>query len=202
MATTLQQQFGNLDIYVFDLLLRGLIAPGMRVLDAGCGGGRNIQYLLREGYQVFGIDRSEEAIAAVRAMAAQLAPHLPPANFQVGEVDAMPFDEGFADVVLCHSVLHFARDDEHFAGMLRELWRVLRPGGLLFVRLGSRIGQQFEPLGGGRYRLPSGVEWYLVDEAQLHAWTADLGGELVDRVKTTLITGLRSMTTWVVRKPL
>ena len=68
---TLQEQFGQIDIYLFDQILRGNIAPGMRVVDAGCGGGRNIQYLLREGYEVFGVDVSAEAVAAVREMARQ-----------------------------------------------------------------------------------------------------------------------------------
>ena len=70
----LQDEFGNIDIYVFDQLLRGRIAPGMRVFDAGCGGGRNLVYLLRQGYDVCGNDADPSAIAQVRAMAASLAP--------------------------------------------------------------------------------------------------------------------------------
>ena len=45
----LRAQFGAIDVYLFDQLLRGAIRPGMRVLDAGCGSGRNLVYLLREG---------------------------------------------------------------------------------------------------------------------------------------------------------
>ena len=41
---TLQDEFGNIDIYLFDQLLRARLRPGMRVLDAGCGGGRNLVY--------------------------------------------------------------------------------------------------------------------------------------------------------------
>ena len=52
----LLEQFGQIDIYLFDQLLRGRIALGMRVLDAGCGAGRNLVYFLREGYEVFGVD--------------------------------------------------------------------------------------------------------------------------------------------------
>ena len=68
---TLQEQFGQIDIYLFDQILRGNISPGMRVVDAGCGGGRNLQYLLREGYEVFGVDVSAEAVAEVRKMAGE-----------------------------------------------------------------------------------------------------------------------------------
>jgi 2-polyprenyl-3-methyl-5-hydroxy-6-metoxy-1,4-benzoquinol methylase len=199
---TLQEQFGQIDIYVFDQILRGNIAPGMRVLDAGCGGGRNLIYLLREGYEVFGADANAEAVASVREMAAVLAPGLQSENFQVAAVEAMPLPDVFADVVVCNSVLHFARDEAHFDAMVRGLWRVLRPGGMLFCRLGSTIGMQFEALGGRRFRMSHGAEWFLVDEALLMGLTRTLGGELIDPLKTTVVQGQRCMTTWVVRKGL
>ena len=116
----------------------------MRVLDAGCGYGRNLVYLLREGCDIFAIDGDSEAIDHVRALAADLAPALPATNFRTAPIEATPFGDNFADVVICNSVLHFARDDAHFFTMLEELWRVVRPGGLLFCRLGSRIGMEFE----------------------------------------------------------
>src|SRR5262245_28864113 len=78
----LRHQFGDMDIYLFDQLLRGRIRPGMRVLDAGCGAGRNLVYLLRAEYEVFGADADPRAIAAVREMAAALAPQLPAGNFR------------------------------------------------------------------------------------------------------------------------
>ncbi|GGA69003.1 hypothetical protein GCM10011507_20590 [Edaphobacter acidisoli] len=201
---TLQEQFGQIDVYLFDQILRGNISPGMRVVDAGCGGGRNIQYLLREGYQVFGVDVSAEAVAAVRKMASELAPGLSAENFQVARVEAMPFTDEFADVVVCHSVLHFAQDEAQLEAMVRELWRVLRPGGMLFCRLASTIGavpgMAFEPRGGRRFRMSHGVEWLLVDEALLMELTRTLGGELVDPLKTTVVQRQRCMTTWVLKK--
>jgi SAM-dependent methyltransferase len=201
---TLQEQFGNIDIYLFDQILRGNLAPGMRVLDAGCGGGRNLVYLLREGYDVFGVDTSAEAVGAVRELAGRLAPKLPSGNFQVAAVEAMPFPDGFTDVVVCNSVLHFAPDESHLDAMVRELWRVLRPGGMLFCRLASTIGagdgMAFEAVGGRRFRMSHGAEWFLVDEAMLMGLTRKLGGELIDPLKTTVVQGERCMTTWVVRK--
>ena len=201
---TLQEQFGQIDIYLFDQLMRGNIAPEMRVVDAGCGGGRNIQYLLREGHEVFGVDVDAAAVAAVRRMASELAPGLPAENFQVAGVEAMSFADDFADLVVCHSVLHFARDEAQLRAMVRGLWRVLRPGGMLFCRLGSTIGaaegMAFEALGGRRFRMSHGAEWLLVDEALLMELTREMDGELVDPLKTTVVQGQRCMTTWVLKK--
>ena len=198
----LQDQFGGIDIYLFDQLLRGRLVPGMRVFDAGCGSGRNLVYLFRSGYEVFGIDADPGSIRTVQQLAARLAPHLPPDNFRVEVLEQISFPEGFADVVLSSAVLHFARDDAQFDAMLRSTWKVLRPGGLLFCRLASSIGmeQQIEPIGGRRHRLPDGSERYLVDEAFLMNLTRELGGQLMDPLKTTVVQGQRCMTTWVVRK--
>lgn len=198
----LAAQFGAIDIYLFDQLLRGRIAPGMRVLDAGCGAGRNLTYLLRNGYEVFAADRDPAAIEAVRALARTLAPRLPAVNFRAEPVEALSFDEACADVVVSSAVLHFARDDAQFEGMLRAMWRVLRPAGLLFCRLASSIGMEdrVRRVAGRRFLLPDGSERYLVDEALLTRTTAQLGGELADPLKTTIVQDQRCMTTWVVRK--
>ena len=197
---TVQEQFGQIDIYVFDQILRGNIASGMRVLDAGCGFGRNLVHLLREGCEVFALDASGEGVEHVRQLAGILAPSLPAENFRVGQLEAMPFADKFADVVLCNSVLHFARDEKHFLAMVEELWRCVRPGGMLFCRLGSRIGMDFERVRGHTYRIGDGAEWFLVDEAVLLQMTRQMRGILIDPLKTTIVQDYRCMTTWVVRK--
>ena len=192
---TLAEQFGQIDIYLFDQLLRGRIAPGMRILDAGCGYGRNLVYLLREGYEVFGVDREHDAVEHLRGVGNS-------ENFRIEPVEAMSFPNAFADVVISSAVLHFAHDDPHFAAMLESCWRVLKPGGLFFCRLASSIGieSQVQPLGNRRFRLPDGSDRYLVDEAILMGWTHQLHGELLDPLKTSVVQNQRSMTTWVLRK--
>jgi len=199
-AMNLQEQFGQIDIYVFDQILRGNIAPGMRVLDAGCGYGRNLVHLLREGCEIFAVDADPDAVEHVRALAAQLAPNLPAGNFRVAPIEKMDLPDNFADVVLCNSVLHFARDDAHFLAMLSELWRVLRPGGMLFCRLGSRIGMSFERIRGNIFRIGDGSEWFLVDESSLMKMTQQMDAILIDPLKTTIVQDHRCMTTWVLRK--
>ena len=196
----LQQQFGPIDIYVFDQFLRGNIGPGMRIFDAGCGGGRNLVYLLREGYDVSGVDADSYAVESVRDMAVQLG-HAP-VDFRNEPIESMTFPDAFADVVLSSAVMHFAEDDQHFNAMLRGMWRVLKPGGMLFCRLASSIGieQRIIPIKGRRCLLPDGSERYLVDEKMLVQLTEELGGTLIDPIKTTVVQDQRAMTTWVVRK--
>jgi len=189
----LAQHFGNIDIYLFDQILRGRIRPGMRIVDAGCGYGRNLVYFLNAGYEVHGVDLDPDAIASLPA----------DGKFHVGPIEAMPFPDAFADVVIAHSVLHFASNDAHFHKMLAGLWRVLKPGGMLFTRLASNIGMEhrMQYIEGRRYLMPDGSERYLVDEALLMAVTEGLGGRLLDPIKTTIVQDARCMTTWVVEKP-
>jgi tellurite methyltransferase len=205
-AGDLQSQFGGIDIYLFDQLLRGRIATGQRVVDAGCGSGRNLVYLLQAGYDVFGADTDARAVEAARGLAARLAPssgkdHEDHSDrFRVEPVEAMSFPAGFADMVISSAVLHFAGNDDHFDEMLQGTWRAVARGGLMFCRLASSIGMPHLSAGRGRYHLPDGSERYLVDEATLLQKTAELGGVLLDPIKTTVVQNQRCMTTWVVRK--
>ena len=201
---TLQEQFGQIDIYLFDQLLKGRISPGMRILDAGCGSGRNLVYLLREGYEVYAADSDAQSVESVRSLARKFAPSLPESNFRVEAVEDMTFDDACADVVISNTVLHLASDDAQFEAMLQGSWRVLKPGGLFFCRVASLIGMesQFKRVQGRRYLSPDGAERYLVDAALLDSLTERLGGELVEPLKTTVVQNQRSMTTWVVRKKL
>jgi len=199
---TLQEQFDHIDIYLFDQLLKGNIRPGMTILDAGCGYGRNIVYLLREGYEVFAADEDAEAVESVRAFARKVAPALPETNFRVEAVEQMSFDDECADVVISNTVLHLARDDAQFERMLQGSWRVLKPGGLLFCRIASTIGMEseMEQIEGHRYRSPDGAERFLVDAAMLESIAERLGAVPVEPLKTTVVQNQRSMSTWVVRK--
>lgn len=201
MSLNLREYFGNIDIYLFDQILRGNLTPDMTVLDAGCGYGRNLSYLLRSGCEVYAVDAQVEAVEKVRDLAVQLGADLGPDHFLAAPLERMPLPDSLADAVICSAVLHFARSDAQFRQMLREMWRVLKPGGLFFCRLGSSIGMQFMQLEGRLHQLPGGVTWYLVDEPLLLDLTQELGGVLVDPLKTTIVQDARCMTTWVVRKP-
>jgi tellurite methyltransferase len=200
LPLTVQEQFGQIDIYVFDQILRGHLGAGMRILDAGCGYGRNLVHLMREGCEAFALDLDANGVDHVRQLSASLKTGLPPANFQVGSIEQMPFPDACMDAVICSAVLHFAREGRHFRAMLSELWRVLRPGGLLFCRLASRIGMDFPRVEGDLYLMPDGQHWFLVDEDMLLDLTRELNAVLVDPLKTTIVQNHRCMTTWVLRK--
>ncbi|HEX3127483.1 MAG TPA: class I SAM-dependent methyltransferase [Thermoanaerobaculia bacterium] len=197
----IREQLGDIDIYLLDQLLKGRLAPGSSILDAGCGGGRNLLYFLRSGYPVFGVDENPRAVSQVRELAAQLAPGLPAENFQTASLTEIPFPDQRFDAVICSAVLHFARDEVQFDRMLAEMWRVLRPGGLFFARLASTIGIEslIRNLKGRRYRLPDGSERFLVDEPMLLRAAERLGGTWIEPLKTTVVQNQRSMTTWVLR---
>ena len=199
----LRAWFGDLDIYIFDQLLKGRITPGMAILDAGCGGGRNLHYLLRAGHDVHAVDASPDAVAATRALAASLVPGIDPERFRVARVEALPFPDARFDVVISLAVLHFAEGDAMFEAMVGEMWRVLRPGGMLLVRLSSSIGleHRITRVDGRLYRTTSGAVRYLADEAWIREITDRLGGEWMEPLKTTNVQDERCMTTWVLRKP-
>lgn len=202
VSAGLRTQFGEIDIYLFDQLLRGRFDHRRRILDAGCGGGRNLPYFLRHGFDVRAVDADPAAIRAVRRLAAALNPALPPEQMHCGSLDVLPWDAGSIDAVICSAVLHFARDEREFSAWLEEMWRVLAPGGLFFARLATSIGLEgrlSSPT--GRVRLPDGSDRFVVDEGTLLAWTTKLGATLADPLKTTNVQNMRCMTTWVVEKP-
>lgn len=202
MTEDLSSIFGQIDIYLFDQLLRRRITPGMTIMEAGCGHGRNLVYFLVNGYEVSAIDADPASIEATRRLAKRLAPQLDSSHFRNESVETGTFPDACADVVISSAVLHFARDDGHFLAMLNGSWRLLKPGGLFFCRLASTIGMEsrFKPLGNGRFLLPDGSERFLITEQRLLQLTDTLGGVMIDPLKTTVVQDSRCMTTWILRR--
>ena len=194
VSEELQRQFGSIDIYLFDQLLRGRFNDRRRILDAGCGSGRNLVYFVEQGFDVCAIDADPSAVAAVRRLA-------PSADIRHGQLTALPWDAHSMDAVVSSAVLHFAADRNQLEEMVREMWRVLRPGGLFFARLASSIGiEALLPAPTGRMHLPDGSERFVVDEETLLRLTRELQGTLLDPIKSTNVQNQRVMTTWVLEK--
>jgi tellurite methyltransferase len=200
-SAELGAQFGSIDIYVFDQLLKGTFDRRSRLLDAGCGSGRNLPFFLSRGFEVFGIDSEPAAVAAVRSLIKRLSPGLPEDNVRLGDIDALPWPEGHMDAVVCSAVLHFARDERHFGKMMIEMWRVLAQGGFFLARLASSIGlETVLPSTAGWMRLPDGSDRFIVSEPMLLEWTRRLDARQVEPLKTTIVQGQRAMTTWCLEK--
>lgn len=198
----MKELVGNIDIYLLDQILKGKYEHSQRILDAGCGTGRNLFYFLKQGLEVYGIDSKEESIATLKAWCQEQFPHYPLEHFQWQNIETMTFEPSSFDVVISNAVLHFARDKAHFEQLLQTMWRVLKPQGHLFVRLASSIGieEKIIPVGQGQYLLPDESIRFLVNEADLLHYTQQLGASLTEYIKTTNVQGLRCMTTWCLQK--
>jgi ubiquinone/menaquinone biosynthesis C-methylase UbiE len=202
MQSELQQLYGNIDIYLFDQLLKGTYDNCKKVLDAGCGGGRNLIYFLRNDYEVYGIDPNPNAVSAVKQLSQTLSHANSKENFVVASAENLPFDDNYFDLVISSAVLHFANNPDHFDNMIHSMWRVLKPGGYLFARLASDIGIEtlVHSLSNGRYLLPDGSERFLVNQQLLLQYTESLNARLHEPIKTTNVQNLRCMTTWCLQK--
>jgi len=202
MQYKLQHSFGNIDIYLFDQLLKGTYETCEKVLDVGCGDGRNLVYFLNNDFDVYGIDANPDAIEAVSILAKNLAPGKPTENFKIAKAEEIPFEPASFDLVICSAMLHFAESEAHFEQMLDSMWRVLKPGGFFFARLASNIGieNKVVSLGNGRYHLPDGTDRFLVDEQMLLKYPGKLKALQHEPIKTTNVQNLRCMTTWCLKK--
>lgn len=199
---TLNKALGNIDLYLLDQILKGRFNPAMRILDAGCGEGRNLTYFIQNGYDVYGIDINPSAIRMLQFVATSLNPVINKTNFQVGTVEQLSFEEGYFDVVICNAVLHFAKNHNHFKAMLLSLVNVLKPGGILFVRTASSIGIEDEAIAtsNGCYDLPDGSNRYLIHKEQIETLPTEFGLTYIEPFKTVNVEGSRCMSTLVLKK--
>src|SRR3954470_5445059 len=104
VSTELRCEFGEIDIYLFDQLLRGRFDRRRRVLDAGCGTGRNLPYFLRRGFDVRAVDADPAALGVVRRLAAALNPALPFDRIHHGSIDSLPWEDRSTDAIICSAV--------------------------------------------------------------------------------------------------
>lgn len=194
---TIKEQLGNTDIYIIDQILKGRYAKGDAILDAGCGGGRNLQWFTQNNFEIHGVDRSVKSIEDVKNKYSADYKY-----FQIAELDDLPYPDNRFDHVICSAVLHFSENQEHFKSMFSELVRVLKPAGSLFIRLASNFGIK-EPFA----HLKNGV-YLLNDKTNRFLLTSDLLNELMEvhqlrfleKLKTTNVNNLRCMTTLVLMK--
>ncbi len=198
----LNRLLGNVDIYLLDQILKGRFSKEMRILDAGCGEGRNTVYFINQGYQVFGIDPNDVAIQYCRYQAKSLNPNYDIHRFQLGRLEEIPFHQGAFDAVICSAVLHFASSVDNFWQMISEIHRVLKPGGIFWFRMCTGFGgtlEQSESLNNGRFLLPDGTERFVLTREQLHE-IESLGFRFIEIPKTVLVLDQREMGVFLLEK--
>ena len=193
---------GNVDLYLLDQLLKGRFTKDMKILDVGCGEGRNAVYFLHKNYPIFGIDPNEVAIQYCRFLAKSIQPETDIHRFQVGDGAAIPFHEAAFDAVLSSAVLHFAEGHAHFWKMIAEIHRVLQPGGIFWMRMCTGFGKILEEsleLGEGRYALPDGSERYVLQPQGLGELEG-MGFRFLESPKTVHVLGQREMGVFLMEK--
>jgi len=190
---------GSTDIYLIDQILKGRYNdPTGTLLDAGAGGGRNLQYFIQQGFQIYGTDRDPSAIAVLK----QTYPGLSEEHFRIATVESLPFQDEFFNHIICSAVLHFAENERHFEQMFGELVRVLQPGGSIFIRTATDVGLAHLPeqLGNGRYHLPDDTDRFLLTRQLLGKMLVQHRLHLLEPFKTVLVEDLRSMAVIVLGK--
>ncbi|MBD8488764.1 class I SAM-dependent methyltransferase [Echinicola sp. CAU 1574] len=202
-VSSLNKLLGNIDIYLLDQILKGRFTKDMRILDAGCGEGRNLIYLLQENYQVFGVDQNPTAIQMVRTYARSLQPQYDLLRFQVASVEDLPFHQGAFQAIISSAVLHFAKNTGHFHQMFDEMLRVVEPGGILFLRMTTGFGEmekKAEMIGDGVYNLPDGSSRFLLTEKLLETVVEKHRLSYLENPKSVLVHGQRAMGVFVFEK--
>ena len=198
----LNRLLGNIDSYLLDQILKGRFTKEMKILDAGCGEGRNTVYFVRQGFQIFGIDPNEAAIQYCHYQAKSLDSNYDIHRFQVGRLEDIPFHSGAFDALICSAVLHFASDVDNFWQMINEIHRVLKVGGIFWFRMCTNMGgieAQSEKLDEGKYLLPDGSERFVLTKEGLDKLNT-LGFEWLEIPKTVLVLGQREMGVFLMKK--
>jgi ubiquinone/menaquinone biosynthesis C-methylase UbiE len=190
--------FGDIDLFLMDIILKGLIPPNGRVLDAGCGSGRNLFYFLHQPYTVHAVDIHPVEVAATNFIARQLGKGYVCVQ---ANINALPFDSDQFDLVICSRVLHFSQDKRHFFQCLNELKRVLTKNGILYISTDSAIGMEHHiiPTSDGLSKFPDGTIRFLLTNDLLY--TIDQEWEKVMDHRTVLFDQKHGETTLVLQKP-
>lgn len=197
----LNHLLGNIDIYLLDQILKARFDHDFKILDAGCGEGRNLIYFLRNDYQVWGVDKNNDSIQMLKYLAKSIKKEYPLDRFMSCNVENMPYADFKFDAIISSAVLHFAENPNHFISMLEELVRVLKPGGILFARMATDVGMKDEikPIGEGKYILPDGSIRFLLTKQLLKDMINHFGFEFIEPFKTVIVDNKRCMSTLVLK---
>jgi SAM-dependent methyltransferase len=199
----LNKLLGNIDLYLLDQLLKGRFSKEMLILDAGCGEGRNTHYFIQGGYRIVGVDSNASAISMARISGRTLDSNFDAQRFQVGFLEDIPFHSGAFDVVLSSAVLHFSKSKAHFLVLLEEHMRVLKPGGIFWLRMCTDAGGTFElkdKLSLLMQELPDGTERFVLTEPLIGEIMEVYQLTLLEAPKSVVVHNYRAMGVFVFQK--
>ena len=190
-------QYSDTDIYLLDQIFKNRFQKDDIILDAGCGSGRNLTWFVNNDITIHACDSNIDAIKM-----AQERLGLPAEFFKQSVLEDLKYPDEKFDGIICSAVLHFAKSTDHFSAMFAELIRVLKPGGILFIRMTSTFGlpNNYIPKSEGRYLLQDGSERFLLTKTLLEDTLIKHQLTKIEPVKSVLVEELRSMTTLVLRK--
>jgi len=193
----LKDTIDGTDIYILDQILKGNFKTGGKVLDAGCGNGRNLKWFYNSDFEIHGID-----IDAAKIVYCKELFKLQEQNFRMVSTEKMPYKDNYFDAVICNAVLHFALNLNHFYTMFEQLLRVLKPEGMLFIRMASNFGiaSQIEFIKDGIYKLPDNSSRFLLTTEIINDIQNNYNLEFIEDLKTTIVHQKRSMTTLILKK--
>lgn len=196
--SSIQELVGNTDIYLLDQIMKERFHTGEKILDAGCGSGRNLIWFIKNNLDIYGIDKDESAINYLKAV----FPHFKNDRFQTAEIAALPFEDNFFDHIISSAVLHFAKSYSEFNDMIKEMVRVLKPSGSLFIRMTSDIGieNKVMPIENGVYHIPDGSTRFLLTPTLLHSMMQENNLSFIEPLKTVNVDNVRCMSTLVLMK--
>ena len=194
----LSELVGQTDIYLIDQIMKGRYQPHQKILDAGCGGGRNMKWFLQNDFEIYGVDNSQAAIIHLK----KVNESLHSLRLQVCGLEKLPFEDNYFDHVICSAVMHFAVDVAHFKQILAEMLRVLSQNGSLFIRMASDIGieDKVKLISNGNYQIPDGSMRFLLNRSLLAECMSEFNLQFLEPLKTTNVNDLRSMSTLLLQK--
>ena len=111
-----------------------------RLLEIGCGQGRNIIPFLNLEKDIYGIDMDEKNVALCKLIATSLGRD--PSFFSKANARMLPFENDFFDAIINCRVMHFAKNGHDFKQQWKEQFRVLKKGGFLYVCTDTSINNE------------------------------------------------------------
>lgn len=189
------ESIANTDIYLIDQILKNRFHKNDRILDAGCGSGRNLSYFLNHDFDIYGIDSDKERISKLQHQYGKK-------YFMVGNIESLPFNDNKFNFTICNAVLHFSESKISFFKQFSELMRTLKPNGILFIRMTSIFGieHKVEKISSYKYKLPDKSIRFLLTKEILTKLERQFNFNYLEPLKTVNVNDLRCMSTLVIKK--